>query len=64
MARPFSLSKGKTMNKKPQAKAQSVKVKLACVYSGEGQSWGIGHIIEVDAIEAERLISLGVATGI
>lgn len=49
------------MNKKTPAKADLVKVKLACVYSGEGQSWGVGDVIEVDAAEAERLFALGVA---
>ena len=47
------------MSKK--TKPEMVKVKLGCVYSGDGQSWAIGDVIEVDAAEAERLVSLGVA---
>lgn len=50
------------MNKKAESKA--VKVKLGCVYSGDGQSWAIGDVIEVDAAEAERLIALGVAVAV
>ena len=47
------------MNKKTSATAALVKVNLAFVYSGDGQSWGIGEVIEVDAAEAERLVALG-----
>ncbi len=49
------------MTKKPNAKADAVKVRLGCVYSGDKQSWGIGDVIEVDAEEAARLVALGVA---
>lgn len=52
------------MKNETPAKAKTAKVKLSCVYSGEGESWGIGQVIEVDAAEAERLISLGVATAV
>lgn len=47
---------------KKETSTKRVKVKLACVYSGDGQSWGIGEIVEVDADEAERLVGLGVAS--
>lgn len=49
------------MNKKTDTKVEKVTVRLACVYSGDGEAWGIGELIEVDAAEAERLVSLGVA---
>lgn len=52
------------MNKKTPAKSDKVKVKLACVYSGDGEAWGIGDVIEVDSAEAERLIALGVAAAV
>lgn len=50
------------MNKKTATKPDLVKVKLSCVYSGDGQSWGVGEIIQVDEAESERLVSLGVAS--
>ena len=38
-----------------------VSVKLKCVYSGHPNNPGPGDIIEIDAIEAARLIGLGAA---
>lgn len=47
---------------KSKAKATDmVAVKLSCIYSGDGESWSEGSVIEVDAAEAERLIGLGAA---
>jgi hypothetical protein len=43
-------------------KAATVKVVLACFYSGLELSYAPGDVIEVDAEEAERLLSLGAAT--
>ncbi len=39
----------------------AVKVVLSCIYSGLDESANPGDVIEVDAEEAERLISLGAA---
>lgn len=47
------------MNKKLAPK--KVQVRLSCVYSGDGEAWGVGSVIEVDAAEADRLVGLGVA---
>lgn len=52
------------MNKKAPAKTEKVKVRLGCVYSGDGEAWGIGDVIEVDADEAARLVALGVAVAV
>jgi len=41
--------------------AKTVEVRLACIYSGDGESWNEGSVISVDADEAERLVRLGVA---
>ena len=42
-------------------KAGGVDVVLSCIYSGLEDSPGPGDTITVDAAEAERLVSLGVA---
>jgi hypothetical protein len=34
---------------------------LLCILSGDGESWGPGEVVTVDADEAERLIALGAA---
>ena len=49
------------MSKAEKAAAKAVNVELLCVYSGDGEAWGVGEIIAVDADEAERLIGLGAA---
>lgn len=49
------------MRKKAGAEAKPVRVTLRCVYSGRDGSSGPGETIEIDAAEAERLVSLGVA---
>lgn len=49
------------MTKSKKADAAMVSVQLACIYSGDGESWSAGTVIEVDAEEAERLIGLGAA---
>lgn len=49
------------MTKSKKDAAASVSVELLCIYSGDGESWSVGAVIEVDADEAERLISLGAA---
>ena len=54
------------MAKKPVEKAEEVEtsavsVRLLCSYSGHPANPGPGDVIEVDAEEAERLISLGAA---
>lgn len=47
------------MNK---TKSETVKVRLGCVYAGDGQTWEPGQVIEVDVKEADRLVDeLGVA---
>ena len=48
-----------TQRKKPA----KVKVRLSCILSGDGESWGPGEV-EIDAAEAERLIGLGVAEAV
>lgn len=48
------------MAKKDQAAA--VSVVLTCFYSGLEQAYGPGDVIELDAEEADRLLSLGAAT--
>lgn len=46
-----------------KAKSEAVRVRLACIYAGDGQTWSAGEVIEVDAAEAARLVDeLGVAT--
>lgn len=48
-----------------RAKAeQPVKVRLACLYVGDGTTWGPGDVVEVDAEEAARLIAMGVAEAV
>lgn len=42
-------------------KAATVKVVLKCIYSGVDEAQNPGDVIEVDAAEAERLLSLGAA---
>ena len=49
------------MTKAKKEDAGLVSVQLTCIYSGKGESWSAGSVIEVDAEEAERLISLGAA---
>lgn len=49
------------MSKKTTEKQGKTEVRLTCVYSGDGESWGIGEVISVDAEEAARLIALGAA---
>jgi len=49
------------MSRTKSGAAKKVAVRLACIYSGDGESWGEGSVIEVDADEAERLVGLGVA---
>ena len=44
--------------KTPEA---TVKVVLTCIYSGLEQSWNPGDVIELDAEEADRLLSIGAA---
>ncbi|TFL16426.1 hypothetical protein [Jannaschia formosa] len=50
----------------PKAKRspKSVRVKLSCIYSGNGFSANAGDEIDVEKAEAERLIGLGVATAV
>jgi hypothetical protein len=50
------------MAKKEEAAPQSVV--LTCVYTGLEQSWNPGDVIELDAEEAERLLSLGAAKAV
>lgn len=45
---------------KTTAKPATVKVRLLCIYSGT-TSFDPGEIIELDAAEADRLVSLGAA---
>lgn len=42
-------------------KDETVLVRLSCVYAGDGWASNPGDVITVDAVEAERLIGLGVA---
>jgi hypothetical protein len=44
--------------------APKVAVVLRCVYSGAEESWSPGDVIEVDASEADRLISMGAAEAV
>lgn len=50
------------MNKKTASKPETVTVKMACIYSGDGQSWGVGQTVDVSPAEAERLVKLSVAS--
>ena len=45
-------------------KSEKVSVRLLCVLSGDGEAWGKGETIEVDAAEADRLIGLGAAEAV
>jgi len=38
-----------------------VPVRLLCILSGDGESWGPGDVVTVDAAEAARLIEIGAA---
>ena len=53
------------MAKTPEAQANIqpalVHIILQCIYSGDGTSANPGDVIAVDAVEADRLIGLGVA---
>jgi hypothetical protein len=49
------------MTKSNKTEVATVAVLLTCIYSGDGESWSAGTVIEVDAEEAGRLISLGAA---
>ena len=49
------------MAKKPASADAPVRVRLKCVYSGHPDNAGPGDVIEVDAVEADRLIELGAA---
>lgn len=50
------------MAKSPEVKPSGkVKVRLKAVYSGFPGNPGPGEVIEVDATEAARLVSLGAA---
>jgi hypothetical protein len=42
-------------------KAGTVKIKLLSYLSGKDESFAPGHVLDVDATEAERLIGLGAA---
>lgn len=42
-------------------KPAKVKVKMLCILSGDGEHWNPGDMLEVDAVEAERLVGLGAA---
>lgn len=42
-------------------KAATVRVVLKCIYSGLEQTPGPGDVLETDAEEAARLVSLGAA---
>lgn len=44
-----------------EAKAETTKVVLTCVYSGTDQSWNPGDVLETDTAEAARLIEVGAA---
>jgi|GEM_PF-4822345 hypothetical protein len=48
------------MNTK-KSKKDTVDVVLSCIYSGVGESWGVGETVSVAKEEADRLVSLGVA---
>lgn len=48
------------MAKKADVALKSVV--LTCIYSGLEQAYGPGDVIELDAEEADRLLSLGAAT--
>ncbi len=48
------------MAKKEEAARKFVV--LTCFYSGLEQAYGPGDVIELDAEEADRLLSLGAAT--
>ena len=50
-----------TQNKKASAK---VSVRLLCILSGDGESWPKGETVEVDSVEADRLIALGAAEAV
>jgi hypothetical protein len=45
----------------PATAPARVQVRLLCILSGDGESWGPGEVVTVDADEAERLIALGAA---
>lgn len=49
---------------KAAAKPNLVDVRMLCILSGNGESWGVGEVVPVDAAEAERLIGLGAAEAI
>ena len=38
-----------------------VSIEMLATLSGDGESWGPGSVLSVDADEAERLIGLGAA---
>jgi hypothetical protein len=38
-----------------------VSIEMLAILSGDGESWGPGSVLSVDADEAERLIGLGAA---
>lgn len=53
-----------TRKEKPEAKPEAVKVRLLCIYSGDGHSEGYGAEIELPADEAARLIGMGAAEAV
>lgn len=44
-----------------EAPAAHVGVRLKCVYAGHPGDPGPGSVIEIDPVEADRLVSLGAA---
>lgn len=44
-----------------EAPAANVEVRLKCAYSGFPGDPGPGSVIEIDPVEADRLVSLGAA---
>ncbi|MDZ7906331.1 MAG: hypothetical protein U5N55_11575 [Cypionkella sp.] len=51
------------MNKTKKADSKT-SVRLLCIYSDGNSSPGIGEVIELDEVEAERLVSIGAAEAI
>jgi hypothetical protein len=39
----------------------NVRIEMLATLSGDGESWGPGSVLTVEADEAERLVSLGAA---